>query len=123
MTNPDSEERSFDLLQWIPYCLAAEYDDDLALVGYYSKAQTERSNRALDAWDKEHPFKSSDELTAFQELERLGVYTNADFYSPSKAKDGHYTNRIKQLRDDSRKPEGSQGTFKQARTSRKHRPI
>ena len=123
MTNPDSEERSFDLLQWIPYCLPAEYDDDLALVGYYSKAQTERSNRALDALDKEHPFKSSDELIAFQELERLGVYTNADFYSPSKAKDGHYTNRIKQLRDNSRKLEGSQGAVKQARTIRKHRPF
>jgi hypothetical protein len=123
VTNPDREERSFDLLQWIPYCLPAEYDHDLALVGYYSKTQSERSNRALDAWDKEHPFKSSDELTAFQELERLGVYTNADFYSPSKAKDGHYTNRIKQLRDDSRKFERSQGTSKQARTSRRHRPL
>ena len=123
MTSPDREERSFDLLQWIPYCLPAEYDDDLALSGYYSKTQLERSNRALDAWDKEHPFKSSDELTAFQELERLGVYTNANFYSPSKAKDGHYTNRIKQLRDDSRKLEGPQGAVKQARTIRKHRPF
>ena len=123
MTNPDIEERSFDLLQWIPYCLPAEYDDDLALIGYYSKTQAERSNHALDAWEKEHPFKASDELTAFRELERLGVYTDADFYSPSKAKDGHYTNRIKQLRDDTREPQGSSGAFKQARQSRKHRPL
>ena len=56
-----------------------------------AKTQTERSDRALDAWEEEHPFKSSDELTAFRELERLGVYTDADFYSPSKAKNGHYT--------------------------------
>ena len=83
MTDPDPEERAFDLLQWNPYSLPTEYDDDLALIGYYSKTQAERSNRALDAWEKEHPFKSSDELTAFRELERLGVYTNADFFSPS----------------------------------------
>ena len=123
MTNPDAEERAFDLLQWNPYSLPTEYDDELALVGYYSKTQAERSNRALDAWEKEHPFKSSDELTAFRELERLGVYTNADFFSPAKAKDGHYTNRIKQHRDDSREPEGPQRAVKQTRSIRKHRPF
>ena len=54
MTNPDTEERAFDLLQWNPYSLPTEYDDDLALVGYYSKTQKERSDRALDAWEEEH---------------------------------------------------------------------
>ena len=100
-----------------------EYDDDLALIAYYSKTQKERSDRALDAWEKEHPFKSSDELTAFRELERLGVYTQQDFFSPHKAKDGHYTKRIKQLRDDSREPQGSPGVIRQARQTRKHRPL
>ena len=119
----DSEERAFDLLQWVPYSLKAEYDDDLALVGFYSKTQKERSDRALDAWDKEHPFESSDELAAFRELERLGVYTQQDFFSPHKAKDGHYTKRIKQLRDDSRKPQGSPRVIRQARQTRKHRPL
>ena len=123
MTNLDAEERAFDLLQWVPYCLPSQYDEEQAMLGYYSNTQKDRSDRAIDAWDADHPYKSSDELEAFKELERLGVYTQADFYSPSKAKDGHYTNRIKQLRDDSRKLEGSQGTFKQARTSRKHRPL
>ena len=123
MTNPDLEERAFDLLQWNPYSLPTEYDDDLALFAYYSKTQKERSDRALDAWEKEHPFKSSDELTAFRELERLGVYTQQDFFSPHKAKDGHYTKRIKQLRDDSREPQGSPGVIRQARQTRKHRPL
>ena len=123
MTNPDTEEQAFDLLQWNPYSLPTEYDDDLALVGYYSKTQKERSDHALDAWEKEHPFKSSDELTAFRELERLGVYTDADFYSPSKAKDGHYTKRIKQLRDDSREPQRPPRTARQAGPVRKHRPL
>jgi hypothetical protein len=123
VTNPDAEERAFDLLQWNPYSLPTEYDDELALVGYYSKTQAERSNAALDAWEEQHPFKSSDELTAFRELERLGVYTDADFYSPSKAKDGHYTKRLKQLRDNPREPQRSPRASQQARSIRKHRPL
>ena len=123
MTNPDAEERAFDLLQWNPYSLPAEYNDEQALLGLYSKLQKERSDRALDAWDEQHPYKCSDELAAFRELERLGVYTPADFFSPSKAKNGHYTERLKQLRDSSRKPQGPQRASKQARPIRKHRPL
>ena len=123
MTNPDAEERAFDLLQWNPYSLPAEYNDEQALLGLYSKLQKERSNRALDAWDEQHPYKCSDELAAFRELERLGVYTPADFFSPSKAKNGHYTERLKQLRDSSRKPQGPQRASQQARPIRKHRPL
>ena len=123
MTNPDAEERAFDLLQWNPYSLPAEYNDEQALLGLYSKLQKERSDRALDAWDEQHPYKCSDELAAFRELERLGVYTPADFFSPSKAKNGHYTERLKQLRDSSRKPQGPQRASQQARPIRKHRPL
>ena len=123
MTNPDTEERAFDLLQWNPYCLPTEYDDDLALVGYYSNTQKERSDHALDAWEKEHPFESSDELKAFRELEKLGVYTDADFYSPSKAKNGHYTSRLKEHRADSREPQGSPRPSRQTGSIRKHRPL
>ena len=123
MTDSDAEERAFDLLQWNPYSLPAEYNDELALLSYYSKTQAERSNRALDAWDEQHPYKCSDELAAFRELERLGVYTPADYFSPSKAKNGHYTERLKQLRDTSRKPQGPQRASQQARPIRKHRPL
>jgi len=94
VTNLDAEERAFDLLQWVPYCLPSQYDEEQAMLGYYSKTQKDRSDHAIGAWDAEHPYKSSDELEAFKELERLGVYTQADFYAPSKAKDGHYTGRI-----------------------------
>jgi len=123
VTDSDAEERAFDLLQWNPYSLPAEYNDELALLSYYSKTQAERSNRALDAWDEQHPYKCSDELAAFRELERLGVYTPADYFSPSKAKNGHYTERLKQLRDTSRKPQGPQRASQQARPIRKHRPL
>mgnify|MGYP001626573463 FL=1 len=123
MTDLNTEERAFDLLQWVPYCLPSQYDEEQAMLGYYSKTQKDRSDRAIDAWDADHPYKSSDELEAFKELERLGVYTQADFYSPSKAKDGHYTGRIKALRDTARKPEGPPRPSGPARPIRKHRPL
>jgi hypothetical protein len=123
VTNYDDQEAAFELLQWVPYSLPAEYDDQLALVGYYSRTQKERSDRAIDDWEKQHPYESSDELKAFKELERLGVYSQFDLYSPTKAKDGHYTRRIKQLRDDTGEPERSSGATKPARPIRKHRPL
>ncbi len=123
MTNYDKEEIAFELLQCIPYCLPAEYDDDLATVGHYSRTQKQRSDQAIDEWDKQHPYESSDELKAFKELERLGVYSQFDFYSPTKAKDGHYTRRLKQHRDDSRQPQRPSGSTQPIRSTRKHRPL
>ena len=123
MSDLEREERAFSLLQWIPYCLLAQYDEELGMLGHYTSAQAERSGIALDEFDKKHPFKTSDELTAFRELERLGVYGSKDFFSPSKAKNGHYTRRLKQHSDDTGKPQGSQRAFKQARSTRKHGPL
>ena len=95
MTDLNHELRAYDLLQWLPYGLPSFFDDDLAVIGYYTKTQAQRSNAALNAWDNDHPFVSSSELTAFKELERLGVYSDSDFYSPSKAKDGAYSEQLK----------------------------
>ena len=95
MTDLDQEQRAYDLLQWVPYSLPGFFDDDLAVVGYYTEIQTQKSDAALNAWDDDHPFVSSSELTAFKELERLGVYSDSDFYSPSKAKDGAYSEQLK----------------------------
>ena len=58
--------------------------------------QKERSDAALDAWDLKHPYESSEELTAFRELERLGVYTDDDYFSPSLASDAFYRKTLKQ---------------------------
>lgn len=91
-----TEERAHFLLQWVPFSLAAEFDEDLAAEECYSKSQRQRSDQALDAFDKEHQYECSDQLTAFRELERLGVFSQADFFSPTKAKDGYYTQRLKQ---------------------------
>ena len=95
MTDLNQEQRAYDLLQWVPYSLPGFFDDDLAVIGFYTEAQAQKSDAALKAWDDDHPFVSSSELTAFKELERLGVYSNSDFYSPSKAKDGAYSEQLK----------------------------
>tara|TARA_R110002020_G_scaffold61953_2_gene166348 strand:+ start:467 stop:898 length:432 start_codon:yes stop_codon:yes gene_type:complete len=90
VTDLNVEERAFDLLQWVPYCLPSQYDEEEAICGKYSAIQKERSDVALDAWDLQHPYESSDELTAFRELQRLGVYTDENYFSPSLAKDAFY---------------------------------
>lgn len=95
MTDLDQEQRAYDLLQWVPYSLPGFFDDDLAVIGYYTEIQTQKSDAALKAWDDDHPFVSSSELTAFKELERIGVYSNSDFFSPSKAKDCAYSEQLK----------------------------
>lgn len=106
-----NEERAFSLLQWVPYTLAAEFDEDLAAQGYYTKLQCQRSDQALKAFDKEHQYECSDQLSAFRELERLGVFSQSDFFSPSQAKNGFYTKRLKEhhapISSRDSKPEGT----------------
>ncbi len=116
----DDERRAFEMLCFNPYSLPAEFDWELAALGYYSKSQKERSDLALTAFDKEHPYESSSELLAFKELEFLGIYSPNDFYSPSKAKRGFYTARLKQHRSISA---GNRGPSKATKTaSRSRRP-
>ena len=95
MTDLYQEQRAYDLLQWVPYSLSGFFDDDLAVVGLYTDIQAQRSDAALKTWDDNHPFVSSAELTAFKELERLGVYSQSDFYSPSRARNGAYSEQLK----------------------------
>lgn len=96
MIDPEQERRAYALLQWVPYSLPTEFDDELAMHGVYSAMQKKRSDAALDEQDREHPAKPSSELAAFRELERLGIYNQSDLYSPAKAKCGHYSERLEQ---------------------------
>jgi ribosomal protein L17 len=114
------EERAFDLLQWVPYSLPSEFDEDEAMKGTYTKIQAERSDAALNAWDNKHSHESSAELSAYRELIRLKVYSKHVFYSPSKAKDGGYTRRLKEhARNTDRAPSAS----RPATRARSHRHL
>ena len=95
MVDFDKEKRAYEMLKFVPYSFPAEFDWELAALGVYSKAQKERSDKAIEEFEKEHPYESSPELKAFRELERLGVYTQNDFYSPKKAANEFYTKRLR----------------------------
>lgn len=118
----DAERRAYELLRLVPYSLPAAFDEQLAEQGLYTKWQKKRSDNALDAWDKEHPYERSEELSAFLELERLGIYTQADFFSPLKAKNGYYAKRLKE-HISARKPDRAPSTARPYRRLRGHRPL
>ncbi len=120
----DDERRAFEMLCFNPYSLPTEFDCELAALGYYSKSQKERSDSALTAFDKEHPYESSSELQAFKELEFLGIYSPNDFYSPSKAKRGYYAKTLKSIFD--RRgitPETAKQTRTYKKRIRRHRQV
>ena len=104
MTTRQQEQRAHDLLRWVEYSLPSDFDDELAAAGHYTRLQRQRSDKALDAWEPDHDRETGDELAAFRELERLGVYSQQDFYSPTKAKDGFYTDRLNRLRSGGKLP-------------------
>ena len=118
MPDFDAERRAYELLQWVPYSLPTEFNEDLAADGYYTRLQRQRSNAALDAWDKQHPCEHSDELAAFQYLEWLGIYTQHDLFSPTKAKDGYYTRRLREHQA-ARKPQGISSAIRAPRKLRR----
>ena len=94
MIDIDKERRAYELLRWVPFALPSEFDEELAAKGHYTKMQRQRSDQALDEVP-EH--ETSSELTAFHELERIGVFTQDDFFSPSKAADGYYRKRLRAI--------------------------
>ena len=99
----DANERAYNCLQWHSPVQLAPYDESID----YVTIQKKRSDAALDAFDEEHPYETSDELKAFQYLERLRVYNQSDYYLPSKAKDGYYTKRLRAHQHQTRSSGGS----------------
>ena len=87
----NSDERAYELLKWQALVQVADFSESVN----YAAVQKQRSDAALDAWDEEHPYETSDELKAFHCLERLGIFNQSDYYSPTKSKDGYYTERLK----------------------------
>lgn len=98
MIDFDKERRAYEMLKWVPYSFPADFCWERAALGEYSKAQKERSDKALEEFEKENPYQSSPELSAFRELEKLGVYTQSDHYSPLKAANEFYTKRLEQYK-------------------------
>jgi len=105
----DAEMRAYLLLQWVPYGLEAAFSEELAAAGHYTRLQKMRSTQALDDWDAANPVTSSRERAAFRELKRLGIYTQQDYYLPSKADEQIYSKRLKEVERKIGGREGSRG--------------
>jgi len=123
MSALDCERRAWELLQWVPYSLPTEFDEELASQGHYTKLQKQRSDAALDQWEKDHPAPTSPELEAFRELETRGIYNHKQFFSPSKAKDGYYTSRLKTLDNQTRSIRRASRSVAANRRSRHRRGL
>lgn len=95
--NLDQEQRAYEMLRFVPYQLDAPYSEDLAFDGFYTKLYRLHSDEGLAELEDSAVYTRSPELEAFYELERMGVYTQNDYYSPSKAKNAFYTKRLQQL--------------------------
>tara|TARA_R100001443_G_scaffold19154_1_gene30510 strand:+ start:83 stop:484 length:402 start_codon:yes stop_codon:yes gene_type:complete len=120
MIDYEKEKRAYDMLKFVAYSFPAEFDWELAALGVYSKAQKERSDKAIEEFEKEHPYESSPQLKAFRELERLGVYTQNDFFSPIKAANEFYTKRLDKY--ERNRGRNSQGRSVPTVTNRRLRP-
>jgi hypothetical protein len=96
MTEIDKEVRAYALLQWGSPAPLADFDEELAVQGFYTKAQRERSDAAVMAFDKQHEgTKPETELMKFRHLQAWGALTHADFFSPEKADNSVYHHEYK----------------------------
>ena len=107
MLNPQNDfEPDFDVekdcyrrLKSVPYSLPpAEFNWELAAFGYYSKMQKERSDKALAEFEKELQPSNYSQTAAFEELKKLGIYTEKTKYNLEQAENGFYTKRLKSVR-------------------------
>ena len=112
MVDFEKEKRAYELLRWVPYSFPEDFDWEKAALGVYSKAQKERSDKALDKFDKANPYETSPELKAFRELEKLGVYKQTDYFSPQKAANGFYTRRLAEYKSNSGRRKGASPKIK-----------
>ena len=95
----DVEKDCYRRLKSVPYSLPpAEFNWELAAFGYYSKLQKERSDKALDEFEKELQPSNYSQTAAFEELKKLGVYTEKTKYNLEQAENGFYTKRLKSVR-------------------------
>ena len=95
----DVEKDCYRRLKSVPYSLPpAEFNWELAAFGYYSKLQKERSDKALAEFEKELQPSNYSQTAAFEELKKLGVYTEKTKYNLEQAENGFYTKRLKSVR-------------------------
>jgi hypothetical protein len=110
------DERAYELLKWQSIAPVGDFDPTFPYFDMWKKA----SDKALDEFERDSYYETSDELKAFQYLERLGIYNQSDFYSPSKAKNNEYTERLKAHQHQARSQSGSNTRTSHASRARRY---
>ncbi len=124
----DRERRAYEMLRWVPFSLPTDFDPALAMAGYYTQLQDQRSNKALDEFERNLPDDTSPELHAYQILQAIGHLKEHDYYSPTRAKRGEYSATLKRIttRTDptvSGSPERTQGEVASNRRRRSRQRL
>ena len=94
----DREYRAWACLQWSPGSAGEPFCEHKAQDRFYSSAQKWRSDFAVKQFDELNDLRWShmSELDCFRELERLGILSQADFYSPSNAAKRFYSKLLRE---------------------------
>ena len=89
----EAEWSAWSMLAWASPAGIAPFDEDLAAQGWYSAIYRQRSDQGLAEIDAQEKTQSV-EVSAFQELNRLGVLTENDYFLPSEASNAVYSTKL-----------------------------
>ena len=88
-----TEWSAWEMLAWASPAGIAPFDEDLAAQGWYSAIYRQRSDQGLAEIDAQEKTQAV-EVSAFQELNRLGVLTESDYFLPSEASNAVYSTKL-----------------------------
>ena len=88
-----TEWSAWEMLAWASPAGIAPFDEDLAAQGWYSAIYRQRSDQGLAEIDAQEKTQAV-EVSAFQELNRLGVLTENDYFLPSEASNAVYSTKL-----------------------------
>ena len=82
LVSVEKEQQAYKMLQSIPYSLPpAEFNWELAARGFYTKMQKERSDKALDEFEKEltgTPLKNENDILIYRDSNEPRKNTDKD---------------------------------------------
>ena len=84
---------AWSMLAWASPAGIAPFDEDLAASGWYSAVYRHHSDRGLAEIDAQEKTQAV-EVSAFKELNRLGVLTENDYFLPSEASNAVYSTKL-----------------------------
>ena len=88
-----AEWRAWEQLRFASLLPSAPFDEELAASGWYSAVYRHHSDKGLAEIDAQEKTQAV-EVSAFKELNRLGVLTENDYFLPSEASNAVYSAKL-----------------------------